>query len=483
MLNRIYITIALSLSLFAFLSCSDFDNLNNDPKSATDVPSNSLFLAGQKNLADVYSTISWTSSPFRVLAQTWTQTAYMNESQYQFANNNAPGGWWDKIYTTVLVNLAESKTLYDSENTSNAVKNNKKLITDILEVYAYSLLVSTYGDIPYSEALNRKIPFPKYDDAKAVTYDLIARLDADIANLDETAGSFGSVDQIYGGNVKQWKKFAATLKLKLALLIADVDLATATTKAKEAINVGVFTTNADNAKFRYVPGIVANSSPIWQDMVVGTSAVYYAPSALFVNTLNDLNDPRLPILFEKAPNGEYLGAEPGRGGTNQELSQFSNFWLSAASPSVLLDYTEALFLLTEAVERNIISDKPAEEYYNEAITASITDFGATANQASDYLNQAEVAYTTAVGDWRQKIGTQKWLAFANRNWDSWTEIRRLGHPNLDVLSPPVNAISKLPVRFYYPPKEQNSNSVHWREAVSKLPGGEDVVSAKLFWQR
>lgn len=481
MLNRIYIIIVIST--LAFISCDDLDNLNDNPKSPTDVPSTSLFLAGQKNLADTYSSISWASSPFRVLAQTWTQTSYMNEAQYQFANNNAPGGWWDKIYTTVLANLAESKTLYDNDNSSNTVKNNKKLITDILEVYSYSLLVSTYGDIPYSEALNRKIPFPKYDDAKEVTYDLISRLDTDIAGLDATAGSFGSVDQIYAGNVAQWKKFAATLKLKLALLIADADPTTASTKVKEAITSGVFTSNSDNAKFKYVSGVVANSNPIWQDIVVGTSAVYYAPSALFVNTLNELNDPRLPILFEKNPNGGYSGAIPGQGGTNQELSKFSNFWLSASSPSVLLDYSETLFLLAEAVERNIVSAKSAEIYYNEAITASISDLGATIDQANSYLTQSKVAYTTAAGDWRQKIGTQKWLAFANRNWDSWTEIRRLGHPNLDVLSPPVNAISKLPVRFYYPPKEQNSNSVHWKEAVSKLTGGEDIVSAKLFWQR
>lgn len=463
-------------------SCTDFDELGKDPKSPVDVQPNSVFLAGQKNLADVYITSNWSSSPFRVLAQTWTQTSYMNEAQYQFVNNNAPDGWWDKLYSSVLVNLTDAKSRYQDEITlAEGVKTNKRLITDILEVYAFSLLVNTYGDIPYTEALNRTIPFPKYDAAKDVTYDLIKRLDESIEGLNESEGSFGAADQIYQGDVKQWKKFAAVLKLKLALLIADSDEQTALQKVNEAINAGLFTSNADNASFRYKAGVVENANPVWQQIVNGTSAIYYGTSSFFVNTLKKLNDPRLPILFTKDAEGGYSGAVPGQGADNTKLSQYTDFWLSAEVPAVLLSYSETLFLLSEASARGFLSQSAAD-YYHEAIKNAIVEFGGTVSVAEAYILQPSVAYTTAEGDWRQKIGTQKWLAFANRNWDSWTEIRRLGHPNLDVLSPPVNAISQLPKRFYYPIKEQNSNTAHWQEAVKSI-GGEDVVTAKLFWQR
>ena len=87
------------------------------------------------------------------------------------------------------------------------------------------------------------------------------------------------------------------------------------------------------------------------------------------------------------------------------------------------------------------------------------------------------------GTWRQKIGYQKWLAFANSNWDSWTEIRRLGYPDLDVVSPPIGANGNLPLRLTYPSAEQTSNPTNWAAAVKALPGGQDVVSAKLFWQQ
>lgn len=482
MLKKIYYTLIIALLLVTLSACeNDFDSLNTNPKAAINVPANSVFLAGQKSLVDVYTTSIWTSSPFRVLSQTWTQVANINEARYQFSSNNAPGGWWTRIYTTALSNLENAKALYANENTTDAVRNNKTLITEVLEVYAYHLLVNTYGDIPYSEALKATIPFPKYDDAKTVNYDLIRRLNIAIAGLDLSSGSFGTADNIYKGDVAKWKKFAATLKLKLALYLVGVDEAKAKEYALEAVASGVFTSNADNAKFAYISGTVTNSNPLWQDLVNGTYATYYAPAATFVNKLVALNDPRLPILFTKNGAGNYSGVPAGLGGDKESFSKFSNYWLAANASGVLLDYAETSFLLAEALERNIAVGGTVETHYNNAITASIIDFGGTAANATDYLAQNTVKYSTANGNWKEKIGTQKWLAFANRNWDSWTEIRRLGYPNLDVISPPTNAVGNLPQRLYYPPVEQTSNAINWKQAVDKLVGAKDELSTKLFW--
>lgn len=474
-------------ALFIFSGCEKgFDTLNDDPKSPINVPANTVFLAGEKNLVDVYTTSIWTSSPFRVLAQSWTQTANINEARYSFTTNNAPAGWWTKIYTTVLSNLEQAKLLYSGETLPPSVIKNKVLITDILEVYAYNLLVTTYGNVPYTEALNRTNPFPKYDDAKTITYDLISRLDIAIAGLDVTAASFGNADQIYKGDVLKWKKFAATLKLKLALLIADVDAETARSKVQEAVASGVFDAslgNANNASFQYISGVVVNSNPIWQDLVNGTYATYYAPAAFLVNKLVELNDPRLALWFTKDIAGGYSGAQAAAGGINQNLSKFSAKWTDAATPAVILDYAETEFLLAEAVARGFTVAGTAQDHYNRGVKASIVTLGGTEGQADTYILQTKVNYSSAAGDWRQKIGNQKWIALANRGWDAWTEIRRLGYPNIDADSPPVSAISTLPKRFYYPPAEQNSNAKNWHQAVSALPGGKDEVTAKLFWIR
>ncbi|MDR2449746.1 MAG: SusD/RagB family nutrient-binding outer membrane lipoprotein [Prevotellaceae bacterium] len=476
------IYIFAAAALLSFTACTDFEDLNTDPKSTVEVPANALFLAGEKNLADVYTSANLTTSPFRILSQVWTQTSNVGEARYNFTQYNAPGGWWKTIYTKALANLSEAKRLYAEEKTtSEEARKNKGLITDVLEVYAFSLLVNTYGDIPYSEALNRSIPFPKYDDARTIINDLLARLDAAIAGLDVNAASFGAADKIYQGDVAKWKKFSASLKLKLALLLADADATAATQKASEAITAGVFTSNADNAKFPYLSSAVANANPLRQYLVTEEAwSKYFAPAELFIQTLEDLNDPRLSVLFTEAVGGGYAGAGAGEAGAYSGLTEY---WTAASAPGVLLDYAEVAFLLAEAAERGVNTGATAEAHYNNAVTASLAALEIDDSDITTYLAQSEVAYTTATGDWRRKIGVQKWLAFANRNWDAWTEIRRLGHPNLNTLSPPAGADESLPLRLYYPPEEQNSNSLHWGEAVHKLPGGNDALSAKLFWQR
>src|SRR5580698_6016668 len=477
--------IYLVLGLAAASCTKNITSLNTDPKSAVTVPSSSLFLNEEKNLSDALHTTSVSAAPFRVLAQSWTENTYVSEAQYNLTIDNSPQGWWNLLYanttTSVLNSLAAAKTAIPVDTKDAGTLQNNLLVTDILEVYAYSLLVNTYGNIPYSQALNRTIPFPAYDDAKTVEYDLLNRLDTAIAGLNTAYGSLGAADQIYKGNTAQWKKFAATLKLKLALLIADTDPTTAATKVQEAITTGVFQSNGDNAVFTYDSSAVTNSNPIWQDLVNGKNLHYYSPSSYFVTTLQGWNDPRLPLLFTKDPNGNYSGGIAGGGNSATTLSSFSAQWLSASFPGDLLDYSETAFLLAEATERGITTGGTAAVYYDSAVSASIRFWGGSNADALSYLGQPAVAYSSAAGTWRQKIGYQKWIAFANRNWDSWTEIRRLGYPDLNTVSPPVAAVSQFPLRFYYPPAEQTSNNANWAAAVQALPGGEDVVTAKLFW--
>lgn len=119
----------------------------------------------------------------------------------------------------------------------------------------------------------------------------------------------------------------------------------------------------------------------------------------------------------------------------------------------------------------------AAEHYTNAITASIVNWGGTAAEAQAYLAQPTVAYATAAGDWRQKIGTQKWIALYNRGYDAWVEWRRLDYP---TLTPPANMTQKdIPVRFTYPVQEQNLNTANYQTASTSIGG--DVIGTRLFW--
>lgn len=468
--------------MFMISSCKkDLSSLNRDPKNPASVPATTLFLFGEKSLTDVLSSTSVSSAPFRILAQSWTENTYTYEAQYKFSAYQAPDGFWNNIYGQALNNLQDAKRVFPSNVVDPAILRNDLIITDILEVYAYNVLVNTYGNIPYSQAENATIPFPKYDDAKTITYDLIHRLDTCIAGINLNTTAMGSADQIYKGNVAKWKSFAATLKLKLALLIADKDQTMAAAKVNEAVTTGVFQSNNDNALLGYQSSPVANTNPVWQALV-NSGRHDFSPANLLVNTMVQWNDPRVPLYFTTDPNGNYSGGIPGAGNSYGNFSQFSAQWLSPTKAGVLLDYSESEFLLAEAVERGFSVSGTAQSHYNNAITASIQFWSGSASSAATYLAQPQVAYTTAAGDWKQKIGYQKWIALADRGWDAWTEIRRLKQPNIDVVNPPVGASGKLPLRYTYPTIEQSSNSKNWSDAVQAQSGGSsDVVSTKLWW--
>lgn len=466
-------------------SCSkNITDQNIDPKNPSDVPSGSLLVNAEKNLSDALNSTGNGENPFRIFAQSWTENTYVSEARYVLSASDAPSGWWNVLYaggtSSVLNNLVSAKKEALKDVTDADVLKNDLIIENILEVYTYSLLVNTYGNIPYSQAFHDSIPFPEYDDAKTVYYDLLNRLDTSISKLNTNAASWGKYDQFYGGDASKWKKFAATLKLKLALVIADADPATASTKVKEAVDAGVFTSNNDNALLQYQSSPTGNTNPVYQAFI---SRHDYSPANLIVNTLLAWNDPRLSLLYKKY-NGTYLGAVPGAGNGYVKFSQFSDQWLSPSFAGDILDYAETSFLLAEAVERGFITSGTAEQFYNNGITASIEYWGGAASDAAAYLAQPAVAYATATGNWKQKIAYQEWIAYANRGWDAWTLIRRLGYPDIDDINPPVGANGKLPRRFYYPGNEASSNSTNWAQAVQAVTNGAgDVASVNLWWNK
>src|SRR5690606_9755211 len=111
-------------------------------------------------------------------------------------------------------------------------------------------LVNMFGDVPYSEALG-EVNQPKYDDAKTIYTDLLSRLDGAINSIKPGAAGFGDSDLIYGGDMSAWLKFGHSLKLRLAITLADVD-ESAAKAAFTASQAGAFASNADNAAFEYL---------------------------------------------------------------------------------------------------------------------------------------------------------------------------------------------------------------------------------------
>jgi hypothetical protein len=455
----------------------DISRFNEETKRPAVVPAGPLFSNAVKSLADVLASGSVNTNVFRFTVKHWAMAVYQDEAQYDFSTRAIPQAWWGTMYRDVLNDLNESnKIVAANALMAPAVKANQQATIDIMEVYTYYILVNTFGDVPYSEALDPNNLFPKYDDAKTIYTDLLKRLSEDIGKLDAANGGFSSSeDLVYGGNVGKWIKFANSLRLRMGMVIADVDDAAAKA-AVEASDAGAMSSSADDAKVKYMTAS-PNTNPLYTDIVLGGRSDYVAAEDL-MNELIRLNDPRKSLYFGTNNAGEYKGGVVGKVNTFADMSKPSDKVSAPDAPLILMDYVQTEFMRAEAKERGYNVAGTAEQHYNNAITASIIAWGGTAADAAAYLAQPGVAYATAPGTWKQKIGFQEWIALYNRPFEGWLEIRRLDYP---VLTLPVAAKSGFPNRFTYPGNEQQLNGTNYTSAAAKIGG--DKVETKLWWDK
>ncbi|MGO3182368.1 MAG: SusD/RagB family nutrient-binding outer membrane lipoprotein [Aequorivita sp.] len=455
------------------VSCSDhLEDLNKNIKDPTEVSGELLFASAQKQLADQIVTPNVNSNNNRLWVQHWQETTYPDESRYDQATRAIPDNHWREMYRDVLRDLKEATTNIEGvdNDITNELKANKLAIIEVLNVYAYSNLVETYGNIPYTEALDIDNLLPKFDDAETVYKDLLVRLTAAINSMDTSKGSFGSAeDLIYAGDVASWKMFANTLKLRMGITLADADGGTAQT-AIESAYTGVFGSNADNAGYMY--SVPPNMNPVNNNLVLSNRNDYVAGETI-IDKMNDLDDPRIGKYFTEV-DGEYVGGPIGEQTVYANYSHVADIIKESDYPGYLMTYVEAKFLLAEAAARGYSVGADAETHYNEAITASFEFWGA--DGIDDYLAQPEVAYDAA--NWKQSIGTQAWLGYFNRTFAAWLSVRRLDYP---ILVEPYNASSGFPVRYTYPVSEINLNGSNYNEAASAIGG--DETETRLFWDK
>ena len=478
--------IFLLLFIFAgFFSCTDdITNLNVDTVNPTAVPAEFLFTNAEKNMVDQMVSTSVNFNVFRLFMQQWTETTYTDESNYDVSTRTIPDNHWQVIYRDVLRDLKEARTVLATETYSGSaqeiadqelVRTNKGHVIDILSAYAYSVLVDTFGDVPYTEALDlANHPLPKYDDAKTIYKDLIAKLNVASDGLNTGYGSFGDQDLVFGGNTAQWKTFANSLRLKMAINLDDIDHTYASTQALAAVTDGVITSNIDNATLSYL-ATQPNTNPIYVD-VVASQRDDFVPTATIIDQMNGLNDPRRAMFFTQF-GGIYVGGTPGDGNSYLSYSHIGTMLVQPTFEGLIMDYSEVEFLLAEAVERGIAVGGTSTSHYNAAITASMSYWGVSGAAIATYLAQPSVDYATATGTWKQKIGEQAYLALYNRGFEAWTSFRRLDFPAL--IAPADANETEVPTRLTYPAREETLNATN-NTAASTAIGG-NTLTTKLFW--
>lgn len=490
--------IFIILTVFVlFAACSKLEDLNVNTKDFTVVPGESLYNGATRALVNQMFTPNVNYNNTMLWVQHWAETTYPDESRYDMVTRKIPENHQNAIYRTVLANykdaarLISALTIIPGTTISQQQKDNQLGIIEIMSIYAWSNLVETFGDMPYSQALDYKNPTPEYDDGLTIYKDLIARMDAALAKMDPaTAGMSSGYDNIYSGTAAgtaKWIKFGNSLKLRMGIMLADIDPVYAKTVIESAAPK-VFAAG-DKAALTYLTAS-PNQNPVYTELVVTgrsdfiiTSNLIDAmqpttPAGPILNVT--VTDPRL-IFYATKVAGVFKGGKQGSPNSYDAFSHVNPALLTSSREVVLMDYAETEFLLAEAAERGFAVAGTAETHYNNAITASITYWGGTQAEAAAYLTQPSVAYATAAGTYKQKIGTQAWLAYFQRGMTAWTSYRRLDFPVLLAPALHVEGIDKVPVRYTFAVSEQTLNFSNYSAAAAKIGG--DTPLTKLFWDK
>ncbi len=474
--------------LLATAACNDFGDMNVNPNSALS-PNTASLLTGAERVVGVMSSQvgpgSYNMTP-ALYVQQFSDVTYIEDSRYKtinFSYNSLYGGGTD---AGPLVNLQQIIDQNTSESSRGLVASygsngNQIAIARILKAYIFQFITDRWGDVPYSQALKGSANFsPAFDTQQSIYTDLFKEWKAAAAQFD--GGKAASGDIILGSNATRWKKFAASLRLLAALRLSKVDPTTGKTEFNAALADGVLASNSDNVSYTFLAD-ANNENPLYTNYT-RSNRKDFALSNTFVNYLNKVRDPRLPVFAAPNLKGEYVGAPyavfpaPGKA---QDWSLAGSAISSQTSPAYLMTYAQVLFAQAEAAQLGWTSGD-AKSLYEAAIKASMQQWlGSSYTDAAytTYIAQSDVAFTSANA--LERIGTQRWIAQFNQGTESWNSWRRTGYPTLTPAASPLNGGTGIPRRLAYPVTETTLNATNYAAVIARQ--GKDDQYTRVWWDK
>ncbi|MEN7549812.1 RagB/SusD family nutrient uptake outer membrane protein [Rapidithrix thailandica] len=516
-----FILYIFSAFFLGMAACTDnFDEYNTNPKGLTDdVFIGEFFPQVQQSIYYNFNNSNWEFQLHQNLNGDVFSGYMMSPSVFAGNNNNMTynlvDGWntfpYDLAYGKVMapVRLIQKRTQEENLLDFHGVAL-------ILKVAAMHQVTDLYGPIPYTEYGEHETSTP-FDNQQDVYYAFFDELKTAVDDLTAFVDENGDVkpftryDLVFGGDYMKWIKYGNTLRLRLAIRIANADPDKAKQEAEAAVNhkYGVMDSEDDlaavSASNIIHPLNVINDS--WNDIRMG---------APIESIMKGYEDPRLPVYFEPSVEvpGEYKGIRQGIEITAKEVyvgfSKISTTLIKRNSPLQLMAPEEAYFLRAEGALRGWNMGGSAKDLYEMGIKISFSRHGVldayadyieddestaapyidpqnpenNVEAGSEYLSNVTIKWEDG-DDFETKLEriiTQKWLAVFPDGKEAWAEFRRTGYPSL---FPVVinNSQGKIPAfikRLRFPQSEYQANGEQVQQAIQMI-GGEDNGGVSLWW--
>jgi hypothetical protein len=513
-MNMKYIkNLAIATTLLASVSLAscdmgDFGNLNVSPNKPAEPYTSMMFTFSARYVRyNVMTAASY--DPWPML-----RTGYLSE-----AKNNQYGAMTTTVtfstsnyYRYVIRNLNSIIEMNEDEDQKSETSvlsfgenANQIAVARTLRAYFYMTLTDILGPIAYSEAFQGESDdnwTPKYDSQEDVFTGLDADLREAFAQFD-TTGSLSSADILYNGDISKWKKFNATLRMMLAIKLADVAPEVGKSRFQQAYNDGgitevedgfhyTFDTNSDAYAWLYYTG----------NMDYAARSLSFAPNKVIVDELKERNDPRMFSYFtldgyrgtvDGDPNdvnsyeGIPFGLESNAAVTSAAATACSvnATYCDPQATYGIITAARSLLVEAEAAELGWINAS-AKDLYEAGIRASF-GFQATYHTAisgvEDYLAQPEIQLSSNKEEALDQIVMQRFLAgFMTDGVEAWSDWRRYNVPTLPIYAgQELEGVEVYPYRLAYSEADKQYNVENTTDIINKYFNGVDDMWQRVWW--
>lgn len=464
---------------------SDYLDINDNPNYVANAEAKNLFPSAEASTVAVLGLYGQITGNF--WCQYYTQgnstNQYNTVSIYQVTTGSSTPpctSLWINSYSNALEDLKVAM-----KSASETGSWEYYMASEILMAYNYLMLTDSYGDIPFTEALNSDVKSPKFDDSKSVVYPgILAMLDDALSYEDKAKArpSMGNNDFFFSGDMEMWGKFARSLQLKMYLK----DPAANASVIKIAISAPSMLLQEDCAWTAWEDS-QNHGNPFYEYNIrqLNTQENVRACHTL-LEFLKKNNDPRIIMLYnptaasglkttsaakdlvaniQTAYDGIPFGGSSAINTTVYPIQKSSRGRQAYDDPVYLMNQSEALLMIAEAALRTG-DNTMAKQYYDLAVEAGLNRWGDVAKNVNteDFVNGV-YAFDGTI----ECIARQYWLTYAGANaYDGWLTRNRLGYPEIQA------NIQVVPENFY-----EDATAEHELTAGYKLGSLVDPVTTAL----
>jgi len=485
-------TTLITIALMLFTSCEQtLEEINLDPNKVTSIDDGYLFskavqltFGGDQNERKLQFFFGSQYSHYYVVRH---NTGRPHDKYMDFLYTD---DYYYVMTNTFTSGLKHSNKVVSMTSPSGSDNKLRNALAKVVSIVSYTRITDLYGDVPYSEGGWGDIGklTPKYDPQEFIYKSMMDTLKwcYETIKSSNPADGYDIFDPLYDNHLEYWAKFANSMRLRLAMRARFAAPDYCENVIQECLQEDLIETNEENARL-----FSLNDNRNYNQWSSTWDLMPWKMSSYIVDSLKRWQDPRLYYWIEPTPDGKYIGVSNG---INDNLfgsvkwDTISDPAKALRAPDMPVHYlTAAEVSLNKAETEVIFGGSKANEYFQKAIVQAMTLWKIPLDTINNYIQRSPQAtlYNTDDTEMKlRKIGNQKWLTLVTNFTEAYSEMRRLGYPEIPQRKKSEGldigvTNGYLPKRFLYPPEEISLNERNALEAIERQ--GPNLISTPVWW--